>query len=248
MTGRAALAPGRHGRAGGGLPRAPAAEPAPDSAPESAAAGARSRPPRRRCIALFLVAVLLPISFSIGSLALSPARAFLLLAFVPLAIRWLVGRGGAGHRRRRPLRPALPVARRGAPGNPRVRAHPLRRHHRRRGLRQLSRRADPGPQPRRLPAGLPLHADRLRDPPALRGAGDADRAAALEQPPPRRDLPEGAERRRIDADGVLPRPSGLRAPDPLGGVLLAGDRQRLLPPPSHELLQGRRRSPASPPA
>jgi hypothetical protein len=85
MTCRTALAPARHDRAGGGLPRVQAAGPAVAAGAEATSAG---------LLALFFVAVLLPINFSIGGLALTPARAFLLVAFVPLAIRWV--RGAAG--------------------------------------------------------------------------------------------------------------------------------------------------------
>lgn len=45
-------------------------------------------------LALFLIALLMPIYFDIGSLRLTPTRVFLLVTFVPLVFRWLTG--GAG--------------------------------------------------------------------------------------------------------------------------------------------------------
>lgn len=45
-------------------------------------------------LALFLVALLMPVYFEVGGLRLTPIRVFLLVAIVPLAIRWLSG--GAG--------------------------------------------------------------------------------------------------------------------------------------------------------
>lgn len=45
-------------------------------------------------LALFLVALLVPVKFDIGSLTLTPVRVLLLVAFVPLVIRWLSGAAG----------------------------------------------------------------------------------------------------------------------------------------------------------
>ena len=140
--------------------------------------------------------MLLPISFSIGSLDLSPARAFLLVAFVPLAIRWLSG--AAGRVTGGDVFFALHCLWLGAAllaihGSERI---PFA------GItvvevfgsylagRILVRNvAD-----YRLVFRYMLIAFAILLPFVVHG--DADRAAAPQQPPPRRDLPEGAERRR----------------------------------------------------
>lgn len=48
-------------------------------------------------IALFFVALLLPYSFSIGSIRLSPTRLYLLVALVPCLALWLSGHAGRKH-------------------------------------------------------------------------------------------------------------------------------------------------------
>jgi hypothetical protein len=60
-------------------------------APEATAAPAATSP---RLIALFMVALLLPLNFSLGSLSLTPIRVLLLITFIPLLIRWMTGAAG----------------------------------------------------------------------------------------------------------------------------------------------------------
>ena len=58
-----------------------------------------SRPAETRAtspvlVAIFIASLLLPIQFEIGGQRLSPYRLFLLLTFVPMSLRWIVGRSG----------------------------------------------------------------------------------------------------------------------------------------------------------
>ena len=70
----------------------PARRPRPEKArAQEAGAPAATAP---RLLAFFFLVLLLPLNFSLGSLSLSPIRVLLLLAFVPLVLRWTMG--GAG--------------------------------------------------------------------------------------------------------------------------------------------------------
>jgi hypothetical protein len=106
----------KHGeRASPRLPGAAAAGMSPGAAPRAALAaeGGRYQRPARRApeaapapeaaapkatapllLALFMLVLLLPLNFSISGLALTPIRIMLLLAFVPLMMRWLTGAAG----------------------------------------------------------------------------------------------------------------------------------------------------------
>ena len=216
--------------------RLPRAAEAP--APSEAAAPKATSP---LLLALFLFVLLLPLNFSLGGLSLTPIRVMLLLAFVPLLVRWLSGAAG-----------------RVTTGDVLIALHCL--------WVALALIVLHGTE--RIPyAGITvieIFGSYLLGRLLVRNATDyrlffrnflvalviLAPFVAVEMVTSKLVLsqildkladthPKLQTERRQDAHGLLPRPGGARAPDPLGGVLLDGDRQRLLHPPG-EVLPERR--------
>ena len=83
---------GRPGRRRRPLPAAGAPPRAAEAPARAEAAAPKATAPL--LLALFLFVLLLPLNFSLGGLGLTPIRVMLLLAFVPLLVRWLTGAAG----------------------------------------------------------------------------------------------------------------------------------------------------------